>query len=474
MAPSSTQEVEVTFLNRGRNNWTVADQHKLGSHAPQDNSIWGFNRQALDADDDIAPGQSKTFSFSITAPATPGLYGFQWRMLKEEVEWFGEHSDYIPILVTNGTSTVCEAARSLANIDTDAAATIQGCIDAAAANSIVDLPAGIYRIDQQLVIQTNPIILRTEGKDLTMARCTLTNHGCAEFKASTSFVDEGGILILNSEGSIVDHIVVNGNKTERRETTSGTECVAGNNAFGHNIRITASSCALTGSVTQNTLCGTGCEVNGVKDNIVLWNNQVANNGVHNLSGLWADGVTVHDAANSVFVKNDFLDATDVDLIFGGCQSCNIQQNRFVHSSSFEGSTFAALMLHAWRSTSGDFTDSDTSQNTIDCGVNKRCGFGILLGSDAWYTTDVFGGSVHHNTVNRAQQGFAIDDVYNMHIWDNPVTNSATSTQASCGLESTTAYSKGSRTTNIVTSQDTLGTIYTSKDWDGCIPNWWDQ
>jgi YD repeat-containing protein len=37
----------------------------------------------------VLPGQSFTFSFNMTAPATPGSYTTDWRMLQENVEWFG-------------------------------------------------------------------------------------------------------------------------------------------------------------------------------------------------------------------------------------------------------------------------------------------------------------------------------------------------------------------------------------------------
>ena len=52
-----------------------------------------------------------------------------------------------------------------------------------------------------------------------------------------------------------------------------------------------------------------------------------------------------------------IDNTDVDLIFGGCRNCMISDNKISHTDDFSGSSFAALMIHAWPSTSGDFTGS---------------------------------------------------------------------------------------------------------------------
>jgi len=76
----------------------------LGSQNPQDNWNWGNNRAYLSAGDSIAPGQSKTFSFTITAPATPGTYNFQWRMLQEGIEWFGDYSQNRAISVESGSN----------------------------------------------------------------------------------------------------------------------------------------------------------------------------------------------------------------------------------------------------------------------------------------------------------------------------------------------------------------------------------
>jgi hypothetical protein len=39
--------------------------------------------------DAILPGQEKTFQFEITAPNIAGNNNFQWKLIKEGVEWFG-------------------------------------------------------------------------------------------------------------------------------------------------------------------------------------------------------------------------------------------------------------------------------------------------------------------------------------------------------------------------------------------------
>ncbi|MFH1148329.1 MAG: NBR1-Ig-like domain-containing protein, partial [Pseudomonadota bacterium] len=92
--------VSVTMKNNGTNTWTSAAGYRLGTQNPQDNTTWGFGtRVGLAENGSIAPGQERTFTFEITAPPTPGAYNFQMRMVRESVEWFGDCSTNIVIIV---------------------------------------------------------------------------------------------------------------------------------------------------------------------------------------------------------------------------------------------------------------------------------------------------------------------------------------------------------------------------------------
>ena len=75
---------------------------------------------------------------------------------------------------------------------------------------------------------------------------------------------------------------------------------------------------------------------------------------------------------------------------------------------------------------GNFINADVSGNMIDCVGNlptsgRRRGFGLLLGSSAWYPPAPFGGYVHDNVINGAQQGFTIDNHRQLTIANNDVT-----------------------------------------------------
>lgn len=97
---NETNSVEITLRNLGTQSWTKEGGYKLGSINPTDNEIWGINRVELDEGEVIEPGEEKTFVFSVKAPEKAGVYSFQWRMLEENINWFGDDTDNVEINVT--------------------------------------------------------------------------------------------------------------------------------------------------------------------------------------------------------------------------------------------------------------------------------------------------------------------------------------------------------------------------------------
>lgn len=92
MAPGQSYPVSLTFENAGLIPWSQAQGYRLGAQAPNDNSTWGPGRADLSTGQVVPPGAQATFSFTVTAPTTPGSYTFQWGMLQEGVAWFGQSS----------------------------------------------------------------------------------------------------------------------------------------------------------------------------------------------------------------------------------------------------------------------------------------------------------------------------------------------------------------------------------------------
>jgi len=88
MESGKSYNVSVTMANNGESTWTRDKLYTLMSHNPQNNTTWGNNRVPLPVDN-IAPGQSVTFNFPVTAPSKPGSYAFQWGMQREYYGAFG-------------------------------------------------------------------------------------------------------------------------------------------------------------------------------------------------------------------------------------------------------------------------------------------------------------------------------------------------------------------------------------------------
>lgn len=98
MTVGQTATVSVTMQNTGTNTWVQggSNPYRLGSQNPQDNLNWGLNRINLPVAT-VAPGAQVTFTFTVTAPSTPGTYNFQWKMEQEVNKWFGALSTNVAV-----------------------------------------------------------------------------------------------------------------------------------------------------------------------------------------------------------------------------------------------------------------------------------------------------------------------------------------------------------------------------------------
>jgi len=73
----------------------------LFSSVSSTTDTWGITEVELADNETINPDESKTFTFDITAPASEGVYKFQWQMKQEGVEWIGNASTERLIKVAN-------------------------------------------------------------------------------------------------------------------------------------------------------------------------------------------------------------------------------------------------------------------------------------------------------------------------------------------------------------------------------------
>jgi hypothetical protein len=97
MVAGGVYTVSITMKNTGNTTWTGDAGYGLGSSNPHDNWTWGIGRVTVPGE--IPPDGFAQFTFQVTAPSTPGSYNFEWGMLQEYVEWFGNPSDNLVINV---------------------------------------------------------------------------------------------------------------------------------------------------------------------------------------------------------------------------------------------------------------------------------------------------------------------------------------------------------------------------------------
>ncbi len=109
--------VSLIFKDTGSTSWEASRQYFLSSQSPQDTLLWGINRVPFSSREVVNTNGEKNFTFMITAPATSGTYTFQWRMVHEGVEHFGDSS--VPLKITvvqsceNGEKRLCLEQRGV-------------------------------------------------------------------------------------------------------------------------------------------------------------------------------------------------------------------------------------------------------------------------------------------------------------------------------------------------------------------------
>lgn len=351
------------------------------------------------------------------------------------------------------------------NTNQDVSQLIQACIANTPADYTLEIPSGKYYVYTQIKLNKS-ITLRTRGKTEAMEKCNVSDDSCAEFIASENFTQPEGLIRIPYINRVsVDHIIINGNKIARLFSKAHTYCRKptviyqgyneDGNKFGQNFVSFCSNCKITNSVSKDAICGSGLVIAGTGKNVTFRKNTLISNGFNSFKS-FSDGLTVHNYQNSIFEENDFIDNTDVDFVLGKCSNCSIKNNFIYHSpsQSCANTSFAGLVIQTWPGAIGDYRGANITNNTIDCGLNKRCAFGLLIGADPWYSVNVFGGSIYYNTIKNANlSAVTIDDAHDLEIYDNYVENSNNN------------YAKGTRSYNINTSRDTLNTNYLAINYD---------
>ena len=378
---------------------------------------------------------------------------------------------------------VCTSFTAWSGKNIDVSGALQYCIDMTPVGATLEIPAGKYFLNHQIRVDRR-ITITSAGKSLDDPAATATGGGFAELIASAALNEPGGMLYI-TDLEALHHVILNGNKSGRQGSPAYNYCATNtNNRYGFNATLLADNVQIVGNTFTNALGGTGLEVRGSRHNVLIRNNDFSSNGVHNQSGLWADGLTLHDVADSRIEGNRFYDNTDIDLILGGALNSVITGNVITHSSDTGGGAFAGLMIHKWPGRAGNYDGTVISHNIIDGGPQRTIGSGIYLGSEGWYdqtplgTTVPYttGASVHDNVIRNVQNGMYVA-AQGFAVYDNSYVNAHGGTiRTSSGHVSSVAPIVVSPTSRWIDFHGenfhplTSG-MFASANWQGHIPNW---
>lgn len=313
----------------------------------------------------------------------------------------------------------------------NASAELQTCINSAGPGAAIALLPNTYILRKPLFI-SNPIAISSLGTEARSPRCnTPGDSRCVTLRLEINAAVTANVrpITVTANDVSLDHLIVDGG---RRDTLKPT-CRGPLRRLGSGVGVSANNFSMTNSVLENVACDSALVLSKGANGFHFSNNKVVDNGKHTSYLMWSDGLTVLDASRATIEDNEFVDNTDVQLILGGCKDCLIRSNHFSHISSRDGAAFAELLIQSWPSTSGDYTGSNISGNSIDCGPQRNCGFGIGVGADEWYPSKAFNVNVISNLVVNAEVGLIVDNATGMiNLSNNRVYHSGGTYISSCG------------------------------------------
>jgi hypothetical protein len=103
MDTNTLRTARITLLNTGTTTWSEAGQYRLGSPLNVDPFVDNA-RMLLGGGEQVRPGERHTFEIPLRAPANPGTYLTDWKLVKETVCWFGDRIT-VPIPVQAPVAT---------------------------------------------------------------------------------------------------------------------------------------------------------------------------------------------------------------------------------------------------------------------------------------------------------------------------------------------------------------------------------
>ncbi|HEX2833197.1 MAG TPA: right-handed parallel beta-helix repeat-containing protein [Thermoanaerobaculia bacterium] len=456
VSPGSTASVSVTMKNTGTTTWDYA-WYKLSAQNPYDNTVWFPDTRAYMANGTyVAPGQQVTFNFTITAPSTRGIYNFQWRMIQEYTEVFGDFTP--PSVITVSPVSCSSYADPNDTVGDDAG--VQCLLDQGGTTLLAPTAPSAgdtgYLVEGRLI---NSVMtgLTIKASNTTIDSAPGTNAK-ARIKAAAGL---SGTIPLRSNGydSItLQNLIFDGNRDAR---SIASLCPSG---FRPNVT-TVELWGSTGFDINNSefvraVCGAalgiGAENGSGGDYYSIDNNYFDDNGIGATdyrppnTEPWADGIRVIDCTNASITNNTFDDSTDLSLSIENTTNCTIENNliRQYNRYGIGGIGFA------------NHTHSGTVMRYNTVQGNNLMSIGFAIGGNPWCASGASSGAtIQYNTISGAKVGMNVQESSHT-INNNTITHPSGSN--SCGRPNVDCNVNSS--SNMQTCTTT-----TTYDYACCIP-----
>jgi len=284
-------------------------------------------------------------------------------------------------------------------------------------------------MDQQVTLRGQ---LRTQGADLA-GTCLATSAVCATLRAAPSLT----VPMFSSNGFILTHIILDGNKIARQHLTSSLCQTNTLPKMGSNAYSVCSGCPFVFNAFINALCGSGFYFTGA--GIIMAYNVFKNNGDRNdVTRAWADGLTMTGADGSLVAQNQFVDNSASNWVIGGGAGSLHTRNEVIMQGAFAFSGMTFDTLHGFHFS--EFRNTTIVNNTIQ--GNGRLDFGLQLGAKPWYSaaSPIIGGQpitpITLNKVDGAAVLINCDDAIFISLYSNTYGDVSTAKLSHCNLPNT--------------------------------------
>ena len=232
--------VSIVFRNTGSLTWNpdpATNPYRLGSQNPQDNTNWGnivyipqigLTTSRVMLSRQVPPGDQYNFTFTVTAPSTPGTYNFQWRMVNELIEWFGDYSPSVSITVLG--------ARTLSNNPSSADwgnrvgnwAVVNGYLDGSGTSAQI-VSANSFGSNRTVTVTAKTVTPGSQPWYTAWIRAKYTSN-C---NAVTLILDNGPTLaldlsVVSGPSCVANHYTMNTNLAPVTSWHTITMVIAGN------------------------------------------------------------------------------------------------------------------------------------------------------------------------------------------------------------------------------------------------------